>query len=61
MMVMRLFRCRRSFSCYDRARSDFDALERTARDPEIRARSREQRGRLPTADDLREMAQSRTN
>lgn len=39
---------------YDRARADFQALERTARDPEIRQRSREERERIPDTAALRE-------
>lgn len=39
---------------YDRARADFQALERTAGDPEIRQRSREERERIPDTATLRE-------
>ena len=43
---------RRAIFYYDRARGDLQALERTARDPAIRERSREQREHLPATADV---------
>lgn len=44
----------RAIALYDRARAHFEEVERTAADPEIRQRSREQREALPSRDDLRQ-------
>ena len=44
----------RAADYYDRARTDYQALERTAHDPEIRQRSREDRERIPDMADLLE-------
>lgn len=45
---------KRAADYYERARADYQALERTARNPDIKERAREEREHIPDMADLRE-------